>query len=269
MRAHLAENLGDQVAHAAPTSSARPRAFRDRRRRWALAMTLSSQAGTLMLTDDLDGAETVLDEATELLEALNGSTGAGAVQLRLADIRLRRGDLAGARELRCAPSTDADLRATRAVVVRADVARIAWLDAATSTAPRALGATPPRGSSGSGSARPEQGHARPRRGARDDRRARGRRRRRGDADLAARRYATGVGDDRHADRRHGRRRRPPLSRSPAAPSRPPRASAPRASCAGPRTAPNPERSAAARGAARRVRAATGVRSRPTTRGRSR
>ena len=76
-------------------------------------MTLSSQSSALMLIDDLDGAETVLDEAIELLEALNGSMGAALLQMRLADIRLRRGDFDGARELALRAVEDADLRATR------------------------------------------------------------------------------------------------------------------------------------------------------------
>jgi hypothetical protein len=80
-----------------------------------------------MLIDDLDGAETALDEATELLEGLNGSTGAGLLQMRLADIRLRRGDLAGARELLLRAIEDADLQRDESLVARASIARIAWL----------------------------------------------------------------------------------------------------------------------------------------------
>ncbi len=158
MRAHFAENMGDQVHMRADLERAAA-GYRDLGDDWGLAVTLSSQAGTLMLIDDLDGAETALDEATELLEGLNGSTGAGLLQMRLADIHLRRGDLASARELALRAVDDADLQRDESVIVRASIARIAWLtgdldelrrwtaDAATRLERIGLN-------------RPEQGHAR-------------------------------------------------------------------------------------------------------------
>ena len=55
-------------------------------------MTLSSLSSTLMLADDLDGAETVLDEATELLDTLTRlGGGAALLWLRLAEVNVRRG----------------------------------------------------------------------------------------------------------------------------------------------------------------------------------
>jgi tetratricopeptide (TPR) repeat protein len=126
MRAHFAENMGDQIHMRADLEHAAA-GFRDVGDAWGLAVTLSSQAGALMLIDDLDGAETALDEATELLDALNGSTGAGLLQMRLADIRLRRGDFAAARELALRAVEDADLQRDESLFVRASLARIAWL----------------------------------------------------------------------------------------------------------------------------------------------
>jgi predicted ATPase/DNA-binding SARP family transcriptional activator len=126
MRAHFAENMGDQVHMRADLERAAA-GYRDVGDSWGLAVTLSSQAGTLMLIDDLDGAETALDEATELLESLNGSAGAGLLQMRLADIRLRRGDFAAARELALRAVDDGDLQRDESLFVRATIARIAWL----------------------------------------------------------------------------------------------------------------------------------------------
>ena len=80
-----------------------------------------------MLADDLDGAETVLDEATELLETLTGSSGAGAA---VAAPRRHPGAprrLRGRPRARAARGRDADLRRDESVLVRAILARIAWL----------------------------------------------------------------------------------------------------------------------------------------------
>ena len=98
MRAHFAENHGDQ-AHMRADLERAAAAYRELGDDWALAMTLSSLAGTLSVIDDLDGAETALDEATALLDTLSGTAGSGMLRMRLSDIRVRRGDIAGAREL--------------------------------------------------------------------------------------------------------------------------------------------------------------------------
>jgi len=99
--------------------------FREIGDSWALGMTLSSLSSTLMLADDLDGAETVLDEATELLDTLQGSGGgAGLLWLRLAEVNVRRGDLDAAREHVQRVIDDTDMRREENVIVRATLARI-------------------------------------------------------------------------------------------------------------------------------------------------
>ena len=220
MRAQFAENMGDQVHMRADLERAAA-AFRDVGDNWGLAVTLSSQAGTLMLIDDLDGAETALDEATELLEALNGSTGAGAA----ADAA-RRHPAAPRRPRRrprarcCARSRTPTCSATRACSCAAAIARIAWLAGDVDELRRLRRPTPPPGSSGSGRSAPSRVTSAPssRRLATivalED----------GDAaaveaKLAARLRDRASATDRHADRRHGRRRRRRGRRSPRPPRR--------------------------------------------------
>jgi hypothetical protein len=155
LRAHLAENLGDQEHMRADLERAAA-GFRELGDSWALGMTLSSQASTLTLSDDLDAAETVLDEATELLETL-GSGGA-FLWLRLSDIRIRRGDFAGARELVQRAVENADVRRDEAVFIRAILARIAWLERDIEGM-REIVAEGARRLEGFSPVRPEQGHA--------------------------------------------------------------------------------------------------------------
>ncbi|HEY6886871.1 MAG TPA: BTAD domain-containing putative transcriptional regulator, partial [Solirubrobacter sp.] len=97
VRAHVAENGGDQEHMRADLEQAMAQ-FRDIGDNWALGMTLSSLSSCLMLADDLDGAETVLDEATELLDTLASQDTASLLWLRLAEINIRRGNLDAARE---------------------------------------------------------------------------------------------------------------------------------------------------------------------------
>ena len=201
MRAHLAENLGDQEHMRADLARAAD-AFRELGDNWALGMTLSAQAGTLMLADDLDAAETVLDEATELLETLTGASGAAVLWLRLADVRVRRGDFAGARELALRAVENADLRRDEAILVRAILGRIAWLEGDLDGM-REIVAEAGRRLEGFAPARPEQGHALALVNALRRMLAleEGDLDARGDAGRAG--PGRGGGDDRHAGRRHG------------------------------------------------------------------
>ena len=125
IRAHLAENTGDQEHMRADLERA-VEGFREIGDSWALGMTLSSLASTLMLADDLDGAETVLDEATELLDTLQGSAPAAraAVAAPRRGQRPRRGDLDAAREHVQRVIDDTDMRREENVIVRATLARI-------------------------------------------------------------------------------------------------------------------------------------------------
>ena len=158
-----------------------------------------------MLADDLDGAETVLDEATELLDTLTGARGAGLLWLRLADIRVRRGDLARrARARASGRSRTPTCGRDEAVSSARSLARHRVAGRRPRRACARSSPTPSGGSSGFAPARPEQGHAR-----RFVARAAGAswRSRTATSSGAARwRRAgdrTGGGDDRHADRRHG------------------------------------------------------------------
>jgi hypothetical protein len=126
MRAQLAENRGDQVHMRADLERAAER-FRALGDDYALAMTLSSLAGTMSLTEELDEADTVLDEAMELLRELNGLSGGGLLRMRVSEIRARRGDIPGALALAQESLDDLDLGRDEAVFVRAAVARLAWL----------------------------------------------------------------------------------------------------------------------------------------------
>ncbi len=123
MRAHLAENRGDQEHMRADLERA-VAAFREIGDAWALGMTLSSLSSSLMLADDLDAAETVLDEATELLDTLTSDDSSALLWLRLAEVRMRRGNHDAARELVQRVVDKADLRREEAVIVRATLARI-------------------------------------------------------------------------------------------------------------------------------------------------
>ena len=237
MRAQLAENRGDQTHMRADLERAADM-FRALGDDYALAMTLSSLAGTMSLTEELDEAETVLDEAMELLQELNGLSGAGLLRMRLSEIRVRRGDIPGA------------LRAGRGV---ARGPRPRRATRRSSYAPRSLGwpgwpaiSTTLRARAAEAVARMERvGPAAAPAGARagDGRvaagagRDGGRRPRAGDRVRGPR--ARHRGRDRgHADRRDGRRRRGDGRSTGRARSRPPRRrSAPPRWCGAPRIWP--------------------------------
>jgi hypothetical protein len=158
MRAQLAENQGDQVHMRADLERAAAM-FRELGDDWALAMTLSSLAGTLSLVDELDEAETVLDEAMNLLEQLNGSSGTGLLRMRMAEIRVRRHDIAGARALAERALEEGDIGGRDDVVfVRAMAARLAWLDGDLEAFREQVADTAERLAQ-LGPMRPEQGHA--------------------------------------------------------------------------------------------------------------
>ncbi len=127
MRAHLAENEGDQLHMRADLDRA-AEAFREVGDSWGVAMTLASLAGTLTVAGELDEAETVLAEAVEMLDHVSGSAGAGLLAIRRIDIRVHREDFAGAREEALRALDGAALGADGSTVVLAILARIAHLD---------------------------------------------------------------------------------------------------------------------------------------------
>jgi tetratricopeptide (TPR) repeat protein len=158
MRAHLAENRGDQEHMRADLERAVVQ-FREIGDAWALGMTLSSLSSTLMLADELDAAETVLDEATELLDTLTSDDSSALLWLRLAEVRLRRGKIDAARELVQRVVDEADLRREEAVIVRATLARIELLAGNVDRAREIVDGLRDR-VSGLPNVRPDQEHAR-------------------------------------------------------------------------------------------------------------
>jgi len=96
--ARAAENEGNLVQTRIAVAEAVDR-FRALGERWGLSEALQVVAGLRLLDGDLDGANAEYDEASRLLAELGSREDLAQVQLRLAEIAARRGDLARAREL--------------------------------------------------------------------------------------------------------------------------------------------------------------------------
>jgi predicted ATPase/DNA-binding SARP family transcriptional activator len=96
-RANLAENRGDVEAMRADTYAALAE-FRRLGERWGTASTLRAVALLHTLDGDLDTAEAAYAEAMSLMAEMNSRDDEGFMRVRLADLRMRRGDLDGARE---------------------------------------------------------------------------------------------------------------------------------------------------------------------------
>jgi hypothetical protein len=96
--ARAAENEGNLVQTRIAVAEAVDR-FRALGERWGLSSALQIAADIRMLDGDLDGANAEYDEAGRLLAELGSHEDLSEVQLRLAEIAARRGDLAKAREL--------------------------------------------------------------------------------------------------------------------------------------------------------------------------
>lgn len=94
-RAAIAENRGDLVSMRAEVDRAL-REFRPLGDRWGLATTLTSQAYLLTLDGDLERAGAAYEEAACLMEDLGAGADSGYLRLRVAGLRVRRGDLDGA-----------------------------------------------------------------------------------------------------------------------------------------------------------------------------
>ena len=99
--AAMAENYGnlDETRISAAEAVDRFRALGER---WGLSMALRTIGNVTTLDGDLDGAVAAYTEAGHLLAELGHREDLFQVQLRLAEIAARRGDLAGARELSAA-----------------------------------------------------------------------------------------------------------------------------------------------------------------------
>jgi predicted ATPase len=109
MAARVAENEGnlDEMRIAVAEGLGRFRALGER---WGLSSALQIVAGIRMLDGDLDGANAEYDDASRLLAELGAHEDLSQVQLRLAEIAARRGDLAKARELSAAARALAESR---------------------------------------------------------------------------------------------------------------------------------------------------------------
>ncbi len=96
LRANAAENDGDLEAMRVATIEAERR-FRALGERWGLASTLRSLGQVRTLDGDLDGAIAAYREAMDLSAQMRVRDDEGFVLGRLADLELRRGDVAAAR----------------------------------------------------------------------------------------------------------------------------------------------------------------------------
>jgi predicted ATPase/DNA-binding SARP family transcriptional activator len=107
MSAAMAENLGDLAAMRAAAAEAVAR-FRALGERWGLSTALRTSGNVKLLDGDVDGAVAAYTEAGGLLAELKHREDLSQVQLRLAEIAARQGDLARARELSAAARSTAE-----------------------------------------------------------------------------------------------------------------------------------------------------------------
>ena len=101
MTAGLEENRGDFREMRVAAAEAVHR-FRGLGERWGLSTALRTTGNIRVFDGDLDGADAALTEAGQLLAELGHVEDGSQVQLRLAEIAARRGDLARARQLSAA-----------------------------------------------------------------------------------------------------------------------------------------------------------------------
>jgi tetratricopeptide (TPR) repeat protein len=126
LRAGQAENEGDVETMGSELAAARA-GFADVGDAWGLAMALFMESGRLMLGGALEQAQRTLVHAQDALEGLNADTGAGLLDLRIADVLLRLGDVDGARERARHARERRDLGSDDTAFVQAMLARIAWV----------------------------------------------------------------------------------------------------------------------------------------------
>jgi tetratricopeptide (TPR) repeat protein len=126
---------------------------------WGLAMALFLESGRLMLGGELEAARRTLADAQDALGGLNPETGAGMLDLRMAEVLLRLGDVDRAREHALRARERRDLGTDDTAFVQATLARIAWI-AGDLEAARAELADARERLERRGPALPEQGHGR-------------------------------------------------------------------------------------------------------------
>jgi tetratricopeptide (TPR) repeat protein len=125
-RAQLAENDGDVETTRAHLDAALE-GYREVGDRWALALTLTSWGTLRTLDGALDEAAAALEEALALLAELEAGFDQLVILLRLADVRMRQGDLVAARELLASRGDSGSSTGEQAALGRAAQARVAEL----------------------------------------------------------------------------------------------------------------------------------------------
>jgi ATP/maltotriose-dependent transcriptional regulator MalT len=156
--AQLAENDGDLATMRADHETALAR-FRDVGDRWGIAMVLVSQAGVWMIDGELDAAAGALEEARALTGELGVPSQDVFIDMRLAELWTRRGDLDRAREHLERVGEERDLNREEAVFVDALRARLLW-ELGDRAAARELRDHLVATVAGGFGGRPERGHAR-------------------------------------------------------------------------------------------------------------
>jgi len=107
MSASLAENNGNLAEMRAAAAEAVDR-FRALGERWGLSSALRTTGNAMLLEGDVDGAVGAYTEAGRLLAEIGHREDQSQVQLRLAEIAARQGDVARARELSAAARAAAE-----------------------------------------------------------------------------------------------------------------------------------------------------------------
>ncbi len=156
--AQLAENDGDLAAMRSDHETALAR-FREVGDRWGIAMVLVSQAGVWMIDGELDAAAGALEEARALTGELGVPSQDVFIDMRLAELWTRRGDLDRAREHLERVGEERDLNREEAVFVDALRARLLW-ELGDRAAARDLRDHLVAAVAGGFGGRPERGHAR-------------------------------------------------------------------------------------------------------------
>jgi hypothetical protein len=135
VRAGTAENEGD-VEMMGPELAAAREGFTAVGDAWGTAMALFIDSGRMMVAGDLEQAEAAMNEAREALMRLSPETAGGMLDVRFADLRVRRGDFAGAREYVERARARHDLAGDDFAYVQSIEARISWLVGEAETAQR-------------------------------------------------------------------------------------------------------------------------------------
>jgi predicted ATPase/DNA-binding SARP family transcriptional activator len=156
--AQLAENDGDLAAMRTNHETALAR-FREVGDRWGTAIVLVSQAGVWMIDGELDAAAGALEEARALTGELGVPSQDVFLDMRLAELWTRRGDLARAREHLDRVDEERDLNREEAVVIDSLRARLLW-ELGDQAAARALRDRLAAAVAGGVGGRAERGHAR-------------------------------------------------------------------------------------------------------------